>query len=164
MNEKFKTCLQDASESEIPALLDILKSHFDKIPSHLRGTFNGLKQEFYNQPIGFYLDGWKAKLLVLIGDFGFEITEKEVSNKDFMTKEKNNKDFINQAHDYLEDGEIGEALKMIIQNTRGTKIHPIVIAINVSYKEYEKDKLAGKNVSGQLQDITTRVTELLEKL
>lgn len=35
MNEKFKTSFQEASESEIPALLTILESHFDKIPEGL---------------------------------------------------------------------------------------------------------------------------------
>lgn len=73
-------------------------------------------------------------------------------------------DYILKADKLLEDGEVSEALKVIIPNTRGTKMHPTVIAINVSYKEYKDDKLIGKNVRGQLQDITARVTELLEEL
>lgn len=46
----------------------------------MRGTFNVLKSDFYDQPNSFKLSEWKAQLLVLISDFEFEITEKEKSN------------------------------------------------------------------------------------
>jgi len=73
MDEKFKERLQNATIAEIPALLDLATQYFDRVPSHLKGTFNQIKSDFYDQANHFTLSGWKAKLLVLIGQFGFEI-------------------------------------------------------------------------------------------
>jgi class 3 adenylate cyclase len=75
MNEKFKERFNEAIEGEIPDLLDILKSHYGQIPSHFKGSLNQLTNEFFNQPNNFSLGGWKAKFLVLIGQFKFEIQE-----------------------------------------------------------------------------------------
>jgi hypothetical protein len=75
MNEKFKERLEEATDVKIPVILNILQSHYQQIPSHLKGTFNQLTNEFFNQPNNFSLGGWKAKFLVLIGQFKFEIQE-----------------------------------------------------------------------------------------
>jgi hypothetical protein len=90
--------------------------------------------------------------------------EKIQGKLDELKSPSKTSDFKEQALTMLEEGCAEEALKIIIPNTRGTKMHPTVIAINTSFKEYEKDKLAGKDVRGQLQDIISRITELLEKL
>jgi|GEM_PF-3282716 len=73
MNKTFKERLQNATIAEIPALLDLATQYFDRIPSHLKGTFNQIKSDFYDQANHFTLSGWKAKLLVLISQFVFEM-------------------------------------------------------------------------------------------
>ncbi|MCS7078407.1 MAG: hypothetical protein NZ455_16970, partial [Bacteroidia bacterium] len=74
-NALFKQKLREATFVEIPALLDTLQLNYDKIPSHLRSSFNQLKAEFFGQPNNFSLTNWQAKLDVLIGQFNFEIEE-----------------------------------------------------------------------------------------
>lgn len=130
----------------------------------------GIPEEFqyaYATNKGMFITGQKPwdfpqtlKTLAMQISAGLEKTPVELKT----TKIQVVSDYKSQAYSYLEEGEIGEALKTIIPNTRETEMHPTVIAINVSYKEYEKDKLAGKSVVGQLEDITVRLTKLLEKL
>ncbi len=78
MNEIFKKRFQEATDSEIPALLGILDQHYQHVPSYQRGSFNQLKQEFYDQPNNFVLSKWKARFLTLIGEFKFEIPIPEL--------------------------------------------------------------------------------------
>jgi hypothetical protein len=73
MNEKFKERFNEAIDAEIPDLLDILQSHYGQIPSHRKGIFNQLKAEFSDRPNIFTLGSWKARFLVLIGQFKFEV-------------------------------------------------------------------------------------------
>ncbi len=73
MNQPLKDRINNAEMLEIPKLLELMKNHYDKIPSHLKSTFNQLKEETKNQPNNFTLNGWKMKMLVLIDDFDFEI-------------------------------------------------------------------------------------------
>lgn len=73
MNTDFKTRLQQATTQEVPKLLEILESHKSQMPSHLIGNFNGLVSEFSDPPNGFRLADWKARLLVLMSSFKFEI-------------------------------------------------------------------------------------------
>jgi septation ring formation regulator EzrA len=53
--------------------------------------------------------------------------------------------------------------KIRIKNTK-VNLYREIAAINISYKEYEKDKLTGKKMTGELQDITDKLSQLLTKL
>lgn len=77
MNTDFTQRFQDAITTEIPQLLELLTQNFNKMPSHLRGSFNQLKDEFVNQANSFRLADWRARMLVLMSNFQFEIHLEE---------------------------------------------------------------------------------------
>ncbi len=79
-NETFKKRFREADILEIPELLDILEQHSDKIQSYQKGTYKTLKNEFFNQPNAFQLESWKAKFLVFMGGFDFEIVMENTIN------------------------------------------------------------------------------------
>jgi GTPase SAR1 family protein len=72
-NQAFKKRFQEAIESQIPELLDILQNHYSQIPSHFLGSYNKLKNEFSNRSNNFNLSSWQSQFLVLISSFDFEI-------------------------------------------------------------------------------------------
>ncbi len=74
MSQIFKDSFQQATSPEIPNLLDILNSYYEKIPDHQKGSFNTLKNRFYNQPNNFELEEWKSQFLTLINGLKFEIS------------------------------------------------------------------------------------------
>jgi hypothetical protein len=80
-NQAFIQQLNEATELEISELLGILKNQYEKIPSHLRGNFNNLKQEFIDQPNNFALGKWKARMITLIREFDFEIAPEDNNNQ-----------------------------------------------------------------------------------
>ncbi len=86
MNEKFKKLFDVATETEIPKLLEILEKYFESMPS--KSAFNQLKDEFVNRPNNFTLSGWKARFIVLISNFKFEIqipdSSIETNTKTFL--------------------------------------------------------------------------------
>jgi hypothetical protein len=128
------------------------------IPSHFKPQYAQKKGIFISGQAPFDFHGQLTTLTREIFKSLVIKVEEEKDNTPISTP-----DFKEEAYKLLEDGSPCEALKVIMKHTRGTKIHPTVIAINASCKEYEKDKLAGRNVNGRLEDITSRVTELLEK-
>lgn len=73
-------------------------------------------------------------------------------------------DYKQKAFELLENGEIADLLRLLLDNNRGKSSYGTIAAINISYKEYEKDRLVGKNTTGDLQDITDRLSQLLTKL
>lgn len=73
MNKILREQFQEAVASQIPNLLDLVKMQYDKIPSHQRGKFNQLKDEFSDQPNNFRLSVWQAKISVWLGDLDFEV-------------------------------------------------------------------------------------------
>jgi hypothetical protein len=72
-NAQFIQAFKEADKTQIDEYLLVLKNHFDKIPSHLRGTFNQLKSEFVDVPNGSQFGALKSRMAVLIADFDFEI-------------------------------------------------------------------------------------------
>lgn len=130
------------------------------IPYHLQPIYSQHKGVFIggHAPWNFHeqLDTFAKQVFLELGKINKKIGDHSDPNS--------SADYILQADQLLEDGEVSKALKVIIPNTRGTEIHPTVIAINISYNEYEKDKLAGKNVQGQLADLAEKTTKLLKLL
>jgi hypothetical protein len=87
LNEEFIKRFTEATTSEIPDLLEILKRHYEQIPSHQRGSFSQLKDQFINQPNNFVFNNWKAQFITLIREFKFQI---EMPNKGIINPVKSN--------------------------------------------------------------------------
>lgn len=66
-----------------------------------------------------------------------------------------------EAIDLLEEGEIEKAIKFLLVAARNTQHYGIIMAINISYKEYIKQSTSGFNVKGVLQEITVNLTNFI---
>lgn len=64
----------------------------------------------------------------------------------------------------IENNKLDEAFKQFISLARGTELYTnFLMPLYIEYQEYLDDKLAGKNVSGKLADISQRLMRILEK-
>lgn len=74
------------------------------------------------------------------------------------------KDIKEQARELLEDGEIKQTIKLLLKYYRNKDLYPTLIAINVSFKNYNDDKIKGLNVKGQIEDISSRLSEVIAQM
>ena len=72
--------------------------------------------------------------------------------------------FKDTAYALLDDGNLSELIKFLLKEGRGKDWYSTITAINVSFKEYENEKLIGANTAGRLETITHRLTLFLNKL
>jgi len=66
---------------------------------------------------------------------------------------------IEEIRELFEDGELEDAIKAFIILTRGTNFYNIATPINISYRQYQKDKMAGLDLKGTLEKITQNFTD-----
>ncbi len=76
--ETFKKRLSEGVMSAIPDLLEVLKSHENKMNGSQKSTFNTLKYDFVNRTNNFQLEDWKSRVLGFMIDFSFEETKSEI--------------------------------------------------------------------------------------
>jgi len=89
-----------------------------------------------------------------------EIDKKLVNSNDLKL---NNED-IELIYTFLEKGDIEKAISNLLEITRKTTFYDMILAINVSFKAYSKNRITGLNVSGKIEEITIRLSEILQNI
>ena len=129
-NNALKNRFEEATEIEIPALLEQVKAQYSKIPSYQRGTFNQLKSEFADPPNNFRLSSWKSRFSVWLSNLSFEVLENQdepvVLSKKQVNNEKMTREdiFISYSH-HEEDQPYFDEVQRQLKTLRGygLKVH-----------------------------------------
>jgi hypothetical protein len=87
-------------------------------------------------------------------------SNKKTNHSNSQPKNMNKEQIITLA----ESNRLDEAFKQFITLTRGTELYTnFLMPLYIEYQEYKDDKLAGKNVSGKLADISQRLVKILDR-